>query len=70
MKTQDPLPIPEHAKNMTMRDYYAGQALAGAAEAAMRRGLSILHTNASRLAEISWLLADEMIRQRAKETNE
>jgi len=55
---------------MTMRDYYAGQALAGAAEAAMRRGLSTLHTNVFRLTEISWLLADEMIRQRDKETNE
>lgn len=70
METQDLLPIPKHAKNMTMRDYYAGQALAGAAEAAMRRGLSTFHTNVFRLAEISWLLADEMIRQRDKETNE
>lgn len=46
MKTQDPLPIPKHAKNMTMRDYYAGQALAGAAEAAMRRG-----------AQLDWMMS-------------
>ena len=70
METQDLFLIPKHAKNMTMRDYYAGQALAGAAEAAMRRGEAVLHTNVFRLAEISWRLADEMIRQRAKETNE
>ena len=63
MKTHDLFLIPKHAKNMNLRDYYAGQALAGMLA---RRNSFDLSDEADReeLASAVWLIADAMIENR------
>ncbi len=57
-------PTPIVLRGMTLRDYFAGQAMAGLCESAVGPGYNEAH-----IAAACWRLADAMLDERSQATN-